>query len=350
LRKLTLKTDRPMLCFDNGTNVREFANLFDTAADEQSRRRRDYERINRFWLVEMPIMISASLSKCDLDRSVTDDLKITSELARKGLATGLAMSLLGFYDQNRGHYIKSVLKNPHSVQAGSLIENFAIRQGTTYLLELLTHSLKPADFQALGQVMTGMAVDNLSDQSLDQWIALHFRDPALTELRTHVAALPVGQRKLIQLLARLESQGPNDLAMHVRMALAGDTGVSVMEQANNDLLARLLDDEVRPNLKKVAAAVVGSWGHEIAGFGGLFEFLAQSVALSTERPFQEALSSFLSNETDYETVVNFMVRYSADPTFHEALRFTGELAADGNLDRLISFLLDFFSKHPASQG
>ncbi|HEX4922936.1 MAG TPA: hypothetical protein VFV50_02585, partial [Bdellovibrionales bacterium] len=222
LQKLTAKTDRPMRCFDNGTHVRNFQNLFDTAADEQARRRNNYDRINRFWLVEMPIMLSASISKCDLDRSVVDDIQIASDLARQGLATGLAMSLLGFYDQNRGHYIKGVLKNQHAVQAGGLIENLAVRQGTTYAIELLTRSLKPADYQAIGYVLTGMSITNRKGAELEQWLEARFRDPALSEFKKTLATLTEGQRSTLALLTKLEAAGPNKYAAALRMTLAID--------------------------------------------------------------------------------------------------------------------------------
>ncbi|MEQ1876988.1 MAG: hypothetical protein ABL958_10110, partial [Bdellovibrionia bacterium] len=342
LKKLTVKTDRQMRCWDDGTNVRSFQNLFDVAADEQARRRRDYNRINRFWVVELPVMISASLGKCDLDRTITDELEITSDLAKRGLATGLAMSLLGFYDKGRGTYIKNVLKSQHAVEAGGLIENLAIRQGTTYAIELLTKSIKPADFQALGRIFTASVLDDLRGAELDAWLVSHFREPSLTELRAHVNGLPAHLRSLLNLLGRLEVNGPSDLSMRIRVSLSDEPAVSPAEKATFNVFEHALADAVRPNLKKTAEAFVRSWGLTNEGWGAVFEHFAQAVALSQERPYQEALSEFLANEDDYETVINFMVRYSNHPKFHEAVRFTGKIAGEGNLDRLVSFLIDFF--------
>jgi hypothetical protein len=342
LQRLITKTDRTMICFDNGTNARSFHNLIDAVAEEEGRRRHDTERLNRFWLVEMPVMIGASISKCDLDPSVVNDLNITSDLAKMGLVPGLAAAKIPFYDKGRGQYFKRILKSNNFVASAPLIENLAVRQGFTYFHEMVSRTLTPKDFQALSQVATGLAIDDRSGASLEQWITAKFRNPTAATLQSILDSLPIEQRRLSKLLVNLDQTGKVDLATEVRMSLAEETATAPIESAYYTLIDAAFSSELRPELKKVAKSLVASWGELGGGWGGLFDMIAANVALAQERPFQDGLASVLKNEADFEVLVDFVVKHSDSDLLHKAIDHAGGMAGDGNLDRLVGFLLDFF--------
>jgi hypothetical protein len=294
LQRLALKTDKTMVCFDTGTVSRNFENLFDTSADEMARRRGDSDRLNRFWLVEMPIMLSTAITKCDIDPTVISDFEVTLDLARRGLASGFGSALSGFYGKGRGQYIKRVLKSANHVKAGALLENVAVRQGTTYLAELLAKSITPTDFEALGYIATGLVIDNLTGVDLDNWLKVVFREPTLTKLRTSIADLPENRRNLLNLISTLEHAGSFDEVGIIRQVLAADPAISATESASTTLIETAFKQELRAQLKVVAKKLVETWANMDGGWGSLLDVVGGSVALAGERPVQDALCTACS--------------------------------------------------------
>jgi hypothetical protein len=348
-QNVTIKTDRPMVCFDNGQASRKFENLFDACADEESRRRKDPARLARFWAVEVPVLLAASLEHCDLDPKVIEDSKSMAELSRVGVAPGMAAAVVGFYDTNRSDYLKRILKSPLFVQSAALIENLAARQGISYLLDLFYRDQSEADFQSLMKLVTQFTVKNLEGASLENWLDSHLKEPSLSKIKLFYKGLK--EKNLWTLLAQME-KAKLDLEVHdLRVALAEVSPSETPESALSHILQIGLLPEYRAPLKAAVNSLVKSWKDSDGGWGTMLGVFATGIGMADEKPIQSALLDLLDPKDsealgpalgNADAFFSVLSRLSQDSKFRDSLKYFGEMAQSGDLDTFVSFVLDLF--------
>jgi hypothetical protein len=181
-----------------------------------------------------------------------------------------------------------------------------------------------------------------------------FRDLASFFKSTYIVTLaPILQesskRNSLFFIARIIARdfGPNEL-QEVSDLLA--VFLSSGEQKSETLLRKLFSDQTRPDLKAFLASLTTSFSDSRSGLGDLFASLAHGAQLSTDNPLQLALFDTLTDADLIKKIAPLLMSLNDSQNFKNALSFTAELSANGQLDRLINFMSEVLKSSSGGVG
>ncbi len=344
LRLAITGVDRPLNCFKNGNQSRHTDNLFWYIASESAKRSEGPEH-DKLFLQVIPLMLATTYDSCDYSPDLIQNIEVLTEAVRLGYGDGLHGMNSLLINSGRFSEISQALKSEYIVQLAPVMEELALRGGNPFTLKIITKDLTPADLITISKVLTKLVSEDITGDELVQWITKNIQEPSRSILIKDLNLLPADKRNLSSLSNLLLGSENQDQALRdLKWAVGHTTFPNSYEQNLVAMAKKIFANEkaARQEIKDLARAMVSTFADTRGGLGDIVGILAQTSGLSIENPIQNLIHSLLSDQALLADILPIFIMQLQNPEFRDALEFTGKLVANGNLDRLIVFLVDLF--------
>lgn len=352
--QFVLQENKPLTCFKENSGQRGVKNLFDYVVQSILERKGDRPWLDRFLLVEQPLLISFVEKNCD--RSPMDMTVIRAaqaeftRLAALGVSPGIAISLHKFQKYNRMEYLKSVLGSPLLAEAGPVIENVSLRGVLPLALDWTSLEFTQADYNLFSQIVTLYGIEDLAGNDLKAWIQQHFDGTDEAALLQYSSQISSPQENKLGNLMKVVSEQDDTLSKSLRAKVAELRFKKSTENLLLPIFKKLYEKgEAREELKTFARALAKSFADPRGGIGDLLSTMAEGADLSRETPVQQFVYNFLADEPLANDLQEVALRIIKMQSLQRAVEFVGEMAGNGNLERIVKFLVEAF-KQSNEQG
>jgi len=339
---LLVGANRDLTCF-KGSGSRQIDNVLKFMMEEGSPR--VGAGIDRYYLQTVPVLMAATRQSCNYDSRILDNLDVMNEAAQNGMLDGLHAGLQMILNSKRFDPMIAVATSEHLKQAAPVLEELGKRSAFGSFLNLARRNLSVNDNRAIAQGLVHFAVENIAGRELSKWIQANIKDPQIkSQILKELGNLPGSDQTMFNLDRLLMMRSDlSDAYRELKLAQVHFHFNGSFVTRSLGLLKKVLSQpDARGELKTLARNIAESLGDPRGGLGALTGVTAAAVSLSRENPVQDFARDVLKDEDLIRKLYPLFKKLSQDPKFVKAVDFTAELAGNGNLEKLVNFLIDTF--------
>ncbi|MCC6278060.1 MAG: hypothetical protein IT289_09115 [Oligoflexia bacterium] len=349
MRQVVNGTDRPLQCYGNQSQFRYADNILKFVAGEASSFASKAES-DRFLLKTVPVLLAMSRESCNYHPDLLRNTSFLTEAVVDGYGGGVLAALRYLLHSHRYEELAQSMKSDYLVQLSPFLRDVAMRSGFSFLLEVFSEDLKESDFDHLMKALNFFVANDIRGSELTDWIKRNVPQPSRSVVLTTLAQMPSQRQSFVELgLELANAPGLDDASRAFKGALADhpfpDGHTTRFMEVGQKIFKP--DSEKRKDVELFISNLRKSFGDSRGGLGDLLAIAARSTSLSRERPVQDALIGILGDKALIDKIGPIMLKLSRNPKFFKALEFTGTISGNGQLERLLRFLVELFKN---SQG
>lgn len=337
-QKIHREISKEVDCFGDNKGSRHTVRLDEINALEQIRRKGNKESLDRLLMVEAPFMLASAVRDCTVPASVLQNYKNVFDLGARGVTPGLAAVNFWYYTSGRLNYMARTMKSNSLLSFANMEQLFTARGGMPYRLKSI-QSLPSNDFNLLSRVVTRMAIADLKEGDLLNWIRAKLPKSIQAQALDTLGGMK--NPKLSDFIAQFSNDFPLKEGA-LREALSDSEFKTTENTAFYKLIRKMLSPELRPQLADFFAGIAKSWNSTRGGIGPTFSVMAESSYLAEENPFQNWFRALFMDRAFQKKWFATTNKVVQSKEFLSALDFTGKFAQSSEFDGFLKFMIDIF--------